>query len=204
MSAASEQFCVRDFVAAKLKYLQSISAEGPQKAALAELRRGIGHLPGDIPQLWGTIFLNCDCAKSISLSQPTKEEWAIYTALTLFAMHQQGRSIKDEPMNRTEKGFCLGSAVRRLVPKGDDEAEKRILRRFNSMATSADMRELSHHLRGLIQLLRAENIPLDYPQLADDLYRFQFGYDSAASVRLRWGRDYYRMTDNENNEKKEG
>ena len=46
------------------------------------------------------------------------------------------------------------------------------------------------HLRGMIQLLRREGIPLDYPQLAEDLYQYQF-VDGAPNVRLRWGRDLY-------------
>lgn len=32
--------------------------------------------------------------------------------------------------------------------------------------------------------------PLDYPQLAEDLYQYQF-VDGAPNVRLRWGRDLY-------------
>ena len=31
---------------------------GAQKAALANLRRGIGHLPGELPQLWGEFLLD--------------------------------------------------------------------------------------------------------------------------------------------------
>ena len=46
-------------------------------------------------------------------------------------------------------------------------------------------------LCGLIQLLRSEDIPLDYVELAGDLYEFQTP-DGAARVRLRWGQDFYR------------
>ena len=42
----------------------------------------------------------------------------------------------------------------------------------------------------MIQLLRREGIPLDYPQLAEDLYQYQF-VDGAPNVRLQWGRDLY-------------
>ena len=65
-----------------------------------------------------------------------------------------------------------------------------MLRRFNALATADSMPEVSHHLRGMIQLLRREGIPLDYPQLAEDLYQYQF-VDGAPNVRLRWGRDLY-------------
>ena len=45
----------------------------------------------------------------------------------------------------------------------------------------------------LAELLRAakpDSIPLDYPQLAEDLYQYQV-VDGAPNVRLRWGRDLY-------------
>ena len=48
----------------------------------------------------------------------------------------------------------------------------------------------AHHLRGLIQLLRAEEIPLDYVHLAENLYDFQ-NPDSRPGVRLEWGQDFY-------------
>ena len=67
----------------------------------------------------------------------------------------------------------------------------RVLRRFNETATSSGMEELEHHLRGLVNMLRAEGIPLDYPQLAGELFAYQ-SPEQAAQVRLAWGRDFYR------------
>ena len=74
-----------------------------------------------------------------------------------------------------------------------------MLRRFNALATAEEITEISHHLRGMIQLLRAAKdggIPLDYPQLAADLYELQCTdprYPQiSANVRLRWGQDLYR------------
>ena len=58
------------------------------------------------------------------------------------------------------------------------------------------MGECLHYLRGLIQLLRAEGIPLDYPALAYDLYRYQTP-GGAQKARLLWGQDFYRMTKND-------
>ena len=95
------------------------------------------------------------------------------------------------PMN--QPGSTLGGAVRQLAEKtaaGQDWTESSVLRRFNALATADSMPEVSHHLRGMIQLLRREGIPLDYPQLAEDLYQYQF-VDGAPNVRLRWGRDLY-------------
>ena len=92
-----------------------------------------------------------------------------------------------------QPGRTLGGAVRQLAEKtaaGQDWTESSVLRRFNALATADSMPEVSHHLRVMIQLLRREGIPLDYPQLAEDLYQYQF-VDGAPNVRLRWGRDLY-------------
>ena len=75
-----------------------------------------------------------------------------------------------------------------------------ILARFNQMAASADIAELAQHLRGIVTLLRANSIPLDYIDLADDLYRYQFE-DNRNSLRLKWGRDFYRTPLNETDSK---
>ena len=48
-----------------------------------------------------------------------------------------------------------------------------------------------HHLRGVVQLLRGQSIPLDYALLADELALWQ-RRGGASIVRLRWGRAFYR------------
>ena len=133
-------------------------------------------------------------------SAPSAAEWAVYLALTLYAVHQQGN---DRPMNCP--GNTLGRAVRQLAerntPAGQDWTEASVLRRFNALATAEEITEISHHLRGMIQLLSAAKdggIPLDYPQLAADLYELQCTdpryAQTPANVRLRWGQDLYRET----------
>jgi CRISPR system Cascade subunit CasB len=175
---------VIDLTRKKLTRLLNVSNEGQQKALLANLRRGIGRSPGELPALWGVLF---DQVPDKFLEDQWGE-WALYTALTLFALHQQGRDPKTEPMHR--EGIGLGQAMACLVD-GQRENEERITRRFNQIATSADLLEMSQHLRGTVQLLRGEGIPLDYAQLAGDLYLYQ-NPNYQTDVRLRWGQDYYR------------
>jgi CRISPR system Cascade subunit CasB len=76
----------------------------------------------------------------------------------------------------------------------DDQREnkERITRRFNQIATSADLLEMSQHLRGTVQLLRGAGICLDYARLAGDLYLYQ-NPNCQTDVRLRWGQDYYQV-----------
>ena len=98
----------------------------------------------------------------------------------------------------SQLGCTLGRAVRRLaeqtVASGQDWTESSVLRRFNALATADSMPEVSHYLRGMVQLFRGNEpkLKLDYPRLAVELYRFQLP-DQAANVRLQWGRDLYQM-----------
>ena len=160
---------VKACVTRQLRRLQ-VLPEPQRRAELAELRRGVGRQP-----LWGALL--ADMPEQLQGSNgPSKAEWAVYTALTLFALHQQGEA----GVSMNQPGSTLGGAVRQLAEKtaaGQDWTESSVLRRFNALATADSMP-------------RREGIPLDYPQLAEDLYQYQF-VDGAPNVRLRWGRDLY-------------
>lgn len=180
------------FVRRKIEGLLSSKNESATRATLAKLRRGIGKRPGSMPELWPVTLDGLPEMLTDKSGGPTKGEWAVHTALTLFALHQQGKELKGKPMHR--EGESLGASVRRLAE--DDADEARIKRRFDLAATSDSPEEFANHLRGLIQLLKTEDIPLDYSMLAEDLYRFQFP-QARDSVRLGWGRNFYRTASKE-------
>ena len=46
---------VFDTVSRQIARLQKMP-DHPRKAALAELRRGVGHVPGELPELWGSFL----------------------------------------------------------------------------------------------------------------------------------------------------
>lgn len=169
-----------------------LSNEPWSRAMLAKLRRGVGKQPGELPELFEILFADMPEELFGKSDEPSYSVKAIYTALTLFALHQQG---KERPMSidgKTEDkklGNSLGSAVGRLV-KQDNDREQAIKRRFDTVTTATELTELSHHARSLIQLLRAGDITLDYPRFAVDLYWFQFD-EIRNRARLRWGQDYY-------------
>lgn len=179
---------IEDYVARRLRWLQT-QTERPQKAALANLRRGLGRAPGELPQLWGIFLQDLPVALESRDGIPTKAEWAIYLALTLYAYHQQGHAISSANMH--QRGAHFGCAVRRLVKEGELPEDSSILRRFNALATAKDMPERAQHLRGIVSLLRTKGIPLDYVQMAVELYWLQIA-DTASRVCLLWGQDYYR------------
>lgn len=190
-----EKNMVKKYTASRIFLILGNGDQGAQKAHLAELRRGIGKEPGELPALWGAFLEDIPQELLNPNGEISYAEWSIYTALTLFALHQQGHDPKESPMYLSGKTF--GAAVAELVTSEDEE--QRILRRFNMAATSTERAEMAHHLRGIIQLLRAESIPLDYGTLAEDLFWYQFP-ESQAKVRLRWGQDYYMNRKVENHE----
>ena len=191
---------VGEYVRKQLDYLakddKSLELSG-SKALLAQLRRGIGKKPGELPELWG-IFLNSLPEELMSKSsEPSYAEWAIYTALTLFALHQQGHS---EPMNSEGEENHLGRAVRKLIHNEDEEENIRL--KFSIAACYDDITELSYRLKTIVKLLSNEDIKLDYVDLAEDLFLFQIKeFDS--KIRLKWGQDFYRIIKNDDDRKED-
>ncbi len=185
---------VRKYVKHKIELLQRGLEKSSGKAEFALLRRGIGKQPGELPSLWGMLLEQMPEELQGQGKQPSRGEWAVYIALTLYALHQQGQAGS---MNHP--GMTLGRALHAMVPAGNQDAEERILRRFNQMATSSDMEELSQHLRGIVELLRSKGIPLDYVDLAGELYNYQL-LDYQNTVRLKWGREYYYVKKQDNKE----
>lgn len=175
--------------ARRIEHLLRHRETGSGKATLANLRRGIGKAPGELPELWGIIFRDMPEELLSQYGNPSPAEWAIYIALTMFALHQQGTA---EPVH-TEK-LSLGRAYGKLRKEQTEEEEERLLRRFNQVVTASDLPELSHYLRGMIQLLRADGIGLDYARLASDLYLYQ-SPQTRMRVQLKWGQDFYYQSD---------
>lgn len=154
-------------------------------AALAQLRRGAGKVPEDVPELWGVSgteeLLN---RQDWSEREKARAEAAHFLAVTLYALHQQSRI--NQGMHR--RGAELGTAVRQLMPGGD--IDEPIRRRFVRLGTATTGDALADRLRGIVSLLRRESIPLDYDLLAGQLYQAQVP-DGMREVRRRWGRSFH-------------
>ncbi|MCR5123167.1 MAG: type I-E CRISPR-associated protein Cse2/CasB [Ruminococcus sp.] len=174
----------------KIEYLQGIKGIGAGKGILAELRRGVGKHPGEMPELWGFIFDDMS-DELLSDKNSFRAEWAVYTALTLYALHCQG-SDREVYV----KGVSIGQAAAGLVSSEDDVP--RVMNRLNLVVTAVSQDDLAYHLRGLIQLIKGSNIGLDHAALAKEIYLFS-NSDIANDIKLRWGRDFYRSIYNNSN-----
>lgn len=173
-------------------YLASSGREQPTNvsaASLAKLRRGDVADPAAEPAVWEITIPGMPDRLLNDGGLPSRAEEAMHAALVLYAYHQQGRR---KPMHVA--GRSLGAAVRELSrSRGTgDETDKGTLRRFHAVATSGSASVRLHHLRGLVALLRGEEIAMDYGRLAGDLYLLAQNDSRTSRVRYAWGRDLHR------------
>jgi len=179
---------VSNFVEYRINSLANSNYESGVKATLAHLRRGVGKHPAANPSLWEATFSSFPSDLQGTGSEPSYGELAVHAALTLFATHQQSLDLKTQLMH--ELNISIGKALGLLaILKGSDSYDS-IKKRFDRIVTADSLGELSNYLRGSIQLLRSNRIPLDYKLLAKQLYDFQF-IDNRDAIRLSWGRDFY-------------
>jgi len=174
-------------VHARIQALQEgVLADRPGAVAgLARLRRGVGKPAGSIQEILQYTVSEA-FAPPGSGDEPTLAEVAAHAALTLYATHQQSQRRRMH-----QRGWGLGRAVRRLHPHDFGDKVPPILHRFRALGSAQSTDELVHRLRGTVQLLRGAGQPLDYALLADELVLWQRP-GGALTVRLRWGRGFYR------------
>lgn len=186
---------VEFFVVGKINRLIKESESSEGKSIMASLRRGVGKKPGEIPDTFGIILLDMPDSFLSRDGTPTKEEWSVYGALTLYALHQQGNNMTTHLMHQSDAG-SIGTALSKLAStEGDVNAIGRMMQRLKALVNSSDVEGFIYHLRGCIQLFSREMIPLDYGNLAGDIYEFQ-NISKKSALGLRWGQDFYRYIGN--------
>ncbi|CAM3055582.1 type I-E CRISPR-associated protein Cse2/CasB [Actinomyces slackii] len=178
---------VGSFVAEQIDGPRGIQArylrdESSGRADVAALRRASSKAPGEIAEVWTLTQVK---VPDFAGDEPTWEEVAVHTAMTLYAVHQQSRTT-----GMFRRGMGLGHAARDLIGPPDQENPS-ARSRFNALVTATTVAELCRHLRTFVSLLRAHEIPLDHAMLADDVVGFQRP-GGARKVRLTWSRQYSR------------
>lgn len=178
---------------AQLLQRQSLDDRPGAVRRLAVLRRAVGTEPGSDAEVWqDTIDLVPDDRLGCG-DDPSPGELAAHHAMTLFALHRQGKCERAH-VDQVAPGAAFAQLARRRGrapgPGGVQDSEG-VRRRFDALMTAWSPRESAHHLRGLVLLARSEDIGLDYGLLAEDLAGLWSREPTARNrVRLRWARQY--------------
>ena len=192
MSDMTKQDALQRFVSAKINRLRRQKDAGVSAAIaeLAQLRRGAGKVPTGYPYLMCMVLVleNEDKEDKQAFPEqcrgkgdrPNDAEIAAYTALTLFALHQQSQN---QPMHDAKVSF--GHAVGKLVGNTTSSMKKR----FDSLLTAQTENARQHYLRSLITLLRSKSIAFNYGQFAVD-YMYLQNPSTRKNVLYRWNSEF--------------
>lgn len=188
-----------DAYTATARIINQLYGDGtPDKGALAELRRTTAITDKGAEKIWPLIF--SVVPKLSTNGKPTKLETAVYTALHCYAAFQQGNDSfvfgqisrsKDKEESR-ENGVSLFTALRKM--KINDSNEKKALdRRVTALLATTNISSATNSINHLVSILKGKKMgeKIDFAQLAEDLYNFQWSTKNARFVALKWGKDYY-------------
>jgi CRISPR system Cascade subunit CasB len=157
-------------------------AEREDRAALAELRRGLGKEPGEVAGAYRLV------AAWLSPTAGRHEEQAYYLAATLFGLHPQswrpGDVDEDNAGERHRGDRNLGASLAWLARERGREG---VERRFVALL-DCDRGALPAHLRHAVALLRTEDVPVDWAQLIRDIRVWDAPH---RRVQRRWARAFW-------------
>ena len=151
-----------------IEYLLSLS-EGEKRGALASLRRGMGKVPGQAPEMFRYVL------PWLPENASREQERAYFLLASLLAYH---------PKNCTEGN--MGNHLGRCRdPQGNDDA---LERRF-SILLAAHPEDLPYYLRQAVSFLKSKDeIPINWSQLLKDL----LGWDHPDRyVQRQWARAFW-------------
>lgn len=121
---------------------------------------------------------------------------AIYNALKLYAIYQQGQTNNDGNLrlvyaSEEASGQNLLALLGQL--RKDEEVRNGLDRQVSRLLAAPNLDFMMNVLIRLTKILKSKNKidSIDYGRLAADLYIFQKGIDAASRVRFRWGALYY-------------
>lgn len=154
------------------------------KTILSRLRNSTGRDISETVEIWSMVFEEIPMEYLSKNGIPTYQENAIISSLQLYAFHQQGKSKSVHEASGNSVGLALHE-----IRSADNVA---LDRRFNVLITSSNFKELITHLRHLMNILKQKtDVKVDYAKLSEDFYWYQMSKESANSMRMRWGQDYY-------------
>lgn len=199
-----EKSRIEELVTRQTDEWKNTKDQGSTKADLAQLRRDVGKSFEEAQNSWPIIMNQLSSwffpqyDRNQSILPATSQMKAVYYALSLFAVHNQG--WKANVRLKPEKDPSFGEALYLWV-QGSEENEARLMKRLGILLSQKDMEGVYAKIRPIISLLKSKKIALDYSKMASDFYlcRSQRGIKS---VTFRWMSDYY-FTKNTQNKQKE-
>lgn len=149
-----------------VSYLESLAVH-ENRGALADLRRGLGKGPGEAPEMFPYL---APFTQNLSY----RRERDFYLLASLFGLHPQS-------WNGDHAGN-IGASLRAIGDEGGG-----VERRFVALL-NARWADLDDHLRHVISLCAAHDVPIDWNSLLADLRR----WDAASrSVQRSWARSFW-------------
>ena len=163
-----------------IDYLESL-VNNKDRGAIANLRRGLGKPPGTVPQMDRYVL------KFFSEEDKVERMWLYYLVASLFAFWYQGKDevISDPPAN-------LGYSLRVLVDReatadNRNEIEDRIEKRLVALL-NCHRDDLPQHLRQIVSLLKARDVPVNWRQLLSDIKHWE---RDDRRVQKEWAKSFW-------------
>ena len=153
-----------------ITYLKSL-VEKDDRGALASLRRGLGQVPGTVPEMYRYVI------PLLPENPPRWQEKSFYLIASLFASHPVWTS--------------KGNLGNHLAKARNDNNEGALERRFTALL-SAHPDDLPDYLRQTISLLKSnqKEIPINWNQLLSDLQWWSHP-EYGDRVRKNWATSFW-------------
>lgn len=138
------------------------------RAMLAALRRGLGQLPGDAPEMLPYV-----------VPFSSKSRWTervAFLVASLYALHPEHISRGN-----------MGAHVRQIDPQGDNSDA--IERRFTALMR-IEPDDLDAPLRQMVSLLKSKDIAINWHELMSDLLAWN-DPEKRRKVTLRWANAFW-------------
>lgn len=148
-----------------INYLNGL-AKADDKAALAELRRGLGKAPGSVPETYRHVM---PFIPAVAMGHDD----SYFIVASLFASYSDSMGNED-----------MGGVFRIIKDHSGNSAEGRFM-----ALLKCHREELPDHLRHAISLASAKGVSVDWGQLLQDIQGWE---DRERSVQRRWASSYWR------------
>ncbi|MDQ3129935.1 MAG: type I-E CRISPR-associated protein Cse2/CasB [Acidobacteriota bacterium] len=167
-----------------IKYLRSLNMPPQNRAALANLRRGLGKPPKTAMEMFPYL------GQFLSHKTKANYENTVFIAAALFAYYPDAKHAKGN----------LGASLRELK-ENSDSIEKRFVALLN-----AEAEDLPYYLRQIIGLLKANEIAVNWERLFKDILNWNGDkrYVQQKWAEQFWGNYINKTDDNQNSQINKG